>query len=70
MPGSKVMVFPGGSVTCSTVITELVDVIKPYIRELLDQSNKVSFILERDLEPKIIEELKSYLVFSLKVRYK
>ena len=35
------MAFPCGSVETSPIVTKLVDLAKPYIRELLDQSNKV-----------------------------
>ena len=35
------MALPNGSVESSVIITELINLVKPYIRDLLDQSNKV-----------------------------
>ncbi len=39
--GSKVYALPGGVVTCNTHIVEIVDTIKPLLRELIDHANKV-----------------------------
>ena len=40
--GTKVMALPFGPVPSNHHIVELVDEIKPKIRELIDNSNKVS----------------------------
>ena len=50
--GSRVMSFPDGAVICSPVVTELFDLAKPYIRDLLDQSNKIKMWIAYQI-PKI-----------------
>ena len=41
--GSKVLALPGGAVPSNHHIIELVDEIKPKIRELIDNANKVYY---------------------------
>lgn len=37
--GTKVLALPTGTVTCNTPICELIKVVKPFIRELVEDSN-------------------------------
>lgn len=37
--GTKVLALPTGKVTCNTPICELIKVVKPFIRELVEDSN-------------------------------
>ena len=40
--GTKVMVLPDGPVTCNQRLCDLIKIVKPYIRQLLEDSNVVS----------------------------
>lgn len=40
--GTKVMVLPNGPVPCNTKLCDLIHIVKPYIRQLLEDSNLVS----------------------------
>lgn len=40
--GSKVLVLPNGVVTVNKKLTELIGVVKPLIRELVEDANLVS----------------------------
>lgn len=40
--GTKVMVLPNGSVPCNKPLCDLLHIVKPYIRQLLEDSNLVS----------------------------
>jgi len=40
--GTKVLALPSGPVFCNTNITRLIDMVKPHIRELVEDSNLVS----------------------------
>lgn len=40
--GTKVMVLPNGPVPCNKKLCDLIHIVKPYIRELLEDSNLVS----------------------------
>lgn len=42
--GTKVMVLPNGPVQCNKPLCELIHIVKPYIRQLLEDSNLVSQI--------------------------
>lgn len=37
--GTKVLALPTGRVTCNTPICELIKVVKPFIRDLVEDSN-------------------------------
>ncbi|CAL8083476.1 unnamed protein product [Orchesella dallaii] len=37
--GTKVLVLPSGPVTCNSVISKHIDIVKPYIRELVEHAN-------------------------------
>lgn len=37
--GTKVLALPTGTVTCNTPICELITIVKPFIRELVEDSN-------------------------------
>jgi len=37
--GTKVLVLPSGPVACNSVISKHIDVVKPYIRELVEHAN-------------------------------
>lgn len=37
--GTKVMILPSGKVACNSAICELIAVVKPFIRELVEDSN-------------------------------
>lgn len=37
--GTKVLALPSGKVSCNTPICELIKVVKPFIRELVEDSN-------------------------------
>lgn len=37
--GTKVLALPTGSVTCNKPICELIKIVKPFIRELVEDSN-------------------------------
>lgn len=39
--GTKVMILPNGPVPCNKPLCELIHVVKPYIRQLLEDSNLV-----------------------------
>jgi len=41
VPGSKVVVLPNGAVNTNLEILELINMVKPEIRELIDNANKV-----------------------------
>nr|UCK81619.1 proteasome activator complex subunit 3 [Arenicola marina] len=41
IPGSKIVLLPSGPVPCNHCIVELVDVVKPKIREIIDHCNQV-----------------------------
>lgn len=49
--GTKVMSLPSGSVKCNEPITELIQVVKPIIRELVEDSNMlkmwISFLIPK-----------------------
>lgn len=40
---SQVMALPSGPVPCNKPISELISLVKPYIRELVEDSNLVSY---------------------------
>lgn len=40
--GTKVMVLPNGPVPCNKKLCDLIHIVKPYIRQLLEDSNLVS----------------------------
>lgn len=40
--GTKVMVLPNGPVPCNKPLCDLIHIVKPYIRQLLEDSNLVS----------------------------
>lgn len=40
--GTKVMVLPNGPVPCNKKLCDLIYIVKPYIRQLLEDSNLVS----------------------------
>lgn len=40
--GTKVMVLPSGPVPCNKKLCDLIYIVKPYIRQLLEDSNLVS----------------------------
>lgn len=42
--GTKVMVLPNGPVPCNNRLCDLIYIVKPYIRQLLEDSNLVSTI--------------------------
>lgn len=42
LSGCKVWVLPNGISPCNKHITELVDIVKPLIRELVEDANLVS----------------------------
>lgn len=44
--GSKVYALPGGIVTCNTYIVDIVNTIKPLLRELIDHANKVCYVCQ------------------------
>lgn len=37
--GTKVLALPSGTVTCNAPICDLITVVKPFIRELVEDSN-------------------------------
>ncbi|XP_043481326.1 proteasome activator complex subunit 3 isoform X1 [Leptopilina heterotoma] len=39
VPGTKVMVLPNGPVPCNKPICDIIHIVKPYIRQLLEDSN-------------------------------
>lgn len=39
--GSRVLILPYGSVRCNKHIVELIDIVKPLIRQLVDDTNMV-----------------------------
>lgn len=41
-PGTKVMVLPNGPVPSNKPLSDLITIVKPYIRQLLEDSNLVS----------------------------
>ena len=43
--GTKVMILPNGPVPCNKPIDELLHIVKPYIRQLLEDSNLVSYTM-------------------------
>lgn len=43
VPGTKVMVLPNGPVPCNKPLCDIIHVVKPYIRQLLEDSNLVSW---------------------------
>lgn len=49
--GTKVMALPSGSVKCNEPISELIEVVKPIIRELVEDSNMlkmwISFLIPK-----------------------
>lgn len=49
--GTKVMVLPTGSVRCNVYITDLIEIVKPIIRELVEDSNLlkmwISFLIPK-----------------------
>lgn len=49
--GTKVMVLPTGSVKCNIYITDLIEIVKPIIRELVEDSNLlkmwISFLIPK-----------------------
>lgn len=49
--GTKVMVLPTGSVKCNAYITDLIEIVKPIIRELVEDSNLlkmwISFLIPK-----------------------
>uniref|UniRef100_A0A336L3W4 CSON003843 protein n=1 Tax=Culicoides sonorensis TaxID=179676 RepID=A0A336L3W4_CULSO len=49
--GTKVMALPTGSVKCNVLITDLIEVVKPIIRELVEDSNLlkmwISFLIPK-----------------------
>ena len=40
--GTKVMILPNGLVPCNKPLCDLIHIVKPYIRQLLEDSNLVS----------------------------
>ncbi len=63
MPGTKVLALPGGPVPVNHHIVELIDEIKPKIRELIDYANKVSFTVPVDNQLSVLtEQPKGYLI--------
>lgn len=42
--GTKVMVLPTGAVPCNKKLCDLIHIVKPYIRQLLEDSNLVSML--------------------------
>ena len=40
--GTKVLILPSGSVPCNKKLCDLIHIVKPYIRQLLEDSNLVS----------------------------
>lgn len=51
IPGTKVLILPNGSSPCNKFIVELVDLAKPYIRQLVEDTNVlkmwVQFLIPR-----------------------
>lgn len=41
LDGSRVLILPYGSVRCNKHIVELIDIVKPLIRQLVDDTNMV-----------------------------
>lgn len=52
--GTKVLALPTGRVTCNTPICELIKIVKPFIRELVEDSNLlkmwISFMSESSMQ--------------------
>lgn len=42
--GTKVLALPSGPVTCNTILSKHIDTVKPFIRELVEHANLVSFL--------------------------
>lgn len=42
--GTKVMALPTGPVPCNEPLCDLIHIVKPYIRQLLEDSNLVSIV--------------------------
>ena len=42
LPGTKVFILPNGPVPCNKHITDLIQMVKPLIRKLVDDANFVS----------------------------
>lgn len=40
--GTKVMILPSGAIPCNKKLCNLIHIVKPYIRQLLEDSNLVS----------------------------
>lgn len=40
--GTKVLALPSGPVTCNSTLSKHIDIVKPYIRELVEHANLVS----------------------------
>lgn len=49
--GTKVLALPSGTVTCNTPICDLINIVKPIIRELVEDSNMlkmwISFLIPK-----------------------
>lgn len=43
--GTKVMILPNGPVPCNKSLCELIHLVKPHIRQLVEDSNLVSHVL-------------------------
>ena len=44
--GTKVMILPNGPIPCNKPLCDLILVVKPYIRQLLEDSNLVSTFVD------------------------
>lgn len=44
--GTKVYILPNGSVPCNKPLSDLIHIVKPHIRELVEDSNLVSILLK------------------------